>query len=76
MLDKQTRAIAGSPCYQLDWIKFREQVGLINCAILYIIANESLRLKFYLLFLIGFIVSYGEKRIHNNFNQVIFITNN
>ena len=38
-------------------------MSLINCAILYIISNESLRLKFYLLFLIGFSVSILEKEM-------------
>lgn len=68
MLDKQTKAIDGSPLYQLDWIRFIVQVSLIICVILYIISNESLRLKFYLLFLIVLLCQYGEKRIHNNFN--------
>lgn len=62
MLDKQTKAIAGSPHYQLDWMRFIEQVSLINCAILYIISNESLRLKFYLLFFIGFSVSIWREK--------------
>ena len=59
---RQTKAIDGSPLYQLDWIRFIVQVSLIICAILYIISNESLRLKFYLLFLIGFIVSIWKEK--------------